>query len=122
MKVAFGRLHKGGLADEGGQPTFVEIITGDKMCIRFVRVCISSVGLINPPAPMGGLLIHEGRCIRPAVGFLPAISNLEPQQQKEQESHAMILYATTATSVAQLMLSTFDLTPMGQNKDLVYNS
>ena len=48
MKAAFGPLHKGGLAAFGAQPTFVEIIMVDQMCIKYVRVCISSVGLINP--------------------------------------------------------------------------
>ena len=63
MKAAFGRLHKGGLAAFGGQPTFVERIMGDQMCIKYVRVCIFSGGLVNLPAPRG-----EGGSINPGEG------------------------------------------------------
>lgn len=32
MKMAFGRLHNGGVAAFGGHPAFVEIIMVDEMC------------------------------------------------------------------------------------------
>jgi len=49
MEAASGRLHKGGLAAEGGQPALVEIIMSNRMCIK---ACLYILRHINtPPSP-----------------------------------------------------------------------
>ena len=39
MKAAFGHLHKGGWAASGRTPTFVAVIMGDEVRIKYVRIC-----------------------------------------------------------------------------------
>jgi hypothetical protein len=48
MEAAFGRLHNSGAVAFGACPTVVESIMGEHMCIKYARVCISCLGLMNP--------------------------------------------------------------------------
>jgi len=57
IEPASGRLHQGGRPTSGGAPTFVEVIMGVKICIKYVRVCISCLRLLHLHLVF---IIHEG--------------------------------------------------------------
>ena len=42
----------------GGPPTFVEVIMGDEMCIKYVRAFIACLEFLNPSA--WGVIIQGG--------------------------------------------------------------
>ena len=48
MEAAFHCLHNSGAGAFGARPTVVESIMGEHMCIKYARVCISCLGLMNP--------------------------------------------------------------------------
>ena len=48
MEVAFGHLHNSGAGAEGARPTALVSIMDEHICIKYVRVCVSCLGLMNP--------------------------------------------------------------------------
>ena len=73
------------LAALDSRPTSVEIIMGDQMCIKYIRVCTSFVPISQAPCSDGDSLIQEGGPVINPIGVLLNVVNRLSQICKQCE-------------------------------------
>ena len=66
-------LHNTGAGAFGTRPAVVESIMGEHMCIKYARVCISCLGLMNPLSRSGQGAVLD---MDPAVGWTMGVSSI----------------------------------------------